>query len=163
MISGPVLYAEDEEDDVFLLRHAFKEAGISNALTSVPDGEAALQYLSGSGDYSDRSRYPLPILLLLDVNMPMVSGLEVLQWVRAQPSLRLLPVLILSSSSQDSDVRRAYELGANGYLVKPSALEALLNTSRAIRDFWLIQNFPPPAGDPQPRRAGATLSVLPDA
>jgi CheY-like chemotaxis protein len=163
MISGPVLYAEDEEDDVFLLRHAFKETGIPNRLLSVPDGEAALRYLSGSGEYSDRCSYPLPILLLLDINMPMVSGLEVLQWVRAQPDLRFLPVLILSSSSQNTDVRRAYELGANGYLVKPSALGGLINTSKAIRDYWLIQNFPPPLGEAEPRQAGATLSVLPDA
>jgi CheY-like chemotaxis protein len=140
---NPVLYVEDEEDDVFLLRHAFKEAGVANPLLSVPDGEAALEYLSGTGEYANRADHLVPLLLLLDINMPKVSGLEVLKWLRAQPNLRTLPTLILSSSAQDSDIRQAYELGANGYLVKPSALDQLLVLARAIRDFWLIHNHAP--------------------
>ena len=144
MISGPVLYVEDEEDDVFLLGHCFKEAGIPNPLLSVPDGEAALEFLGGTGKYSNRAEYPLPVLLLLDINLPMVSGLEVLKWLRARPDLGFLPTLILSSSSQESDIRRAYELGANGYLAKPSGIRKLLTTAKAIRDYWLLQNSPPP-------------------
>jgi CheY-like chemotaxis protein len=144
MSPGPVLYVEDEEDDVFLVGHAFKEAHVPNQLISVSDGEAAMEYLRGNGKYADRSRYPLPILLLLDINLPLVSGLEVLKWVREQSLLRTLPALVLSSSSQTSDIRIAYELGANGYLVKPSALEKLLNMVTAIRDYWLFQNQMPP-------------------
>lgn len=144
MISGLILYVEDEEDDVFLLRHSFKQAGIANPLLSLGDGEAALEYLSGAGEYSNRADYPLPVLLLLDINLPMVSGLEVLKWLRAQPGYRVLPVLILSSSSQDSDIMRAYELGANGYLVKPSGLQKLVTLAHAIRNFWLEQNQMPP-------------------
>ena len=146
MSAGTVLYVEDEEDDIFLVDHAFKQAGIPNALIAVPDGEVALEYLAGAGKYADRSEHPLPILLLLDINMPLVSGLDVLKWVRGQPSLRTLPTLVLSSSSQTSDIRSAYELGANGYLVKPSALEKLVSMVIAIRDYWLVQNqLPPPS------------------
>jgi DNA-binding response OmpR family regulator len=94
--------------------------------------------------YSNRSEHPMPILLLLDINMPLVSGLEVLEWVRSQKALRGVPALMLSSSSQASDIRRAYELGANGYLVKPSALAKLLSMVEAVRDYWLLQNQPLP-------------------
>lgn len=153
MISGPILYVEDEEDDVFLLRHSFKQAGIANRLLSLGDGEAALEYLSGAGEYSNRADYPLPVLLLLDINLPMVSGLEVLKWLRAQPAHRVLPVLILSSSSQDSDIMRAYELGANGYMVKPSGLQKLVTLAQAIRNFWLEQNqMPPLLPEAEPRK-----------
>jgi CheY-like chemotaxis protein len=144
MNSGAVLYVEDEQDDIFLVRHAFKQAGISNALIALADGEAALDYLNGRGMYSNRSEHPVPILLLLDINMPLVSGLEVLKWVRSHTALRALPALMLSSSSQPSDIRSAYELGANGYLVKPSALAKLLTMVESIRDYWLLQNQPPP-------------------
>jgi len=145
MNPGTVVYVEDEEDDVFLVNYAFKEAGIPNALVAIPDGEVALDYLGGVGKYADRAAHPLPILLLLDINMPLVSGLDVLRWVRSQPALHTLPTLVLSSSSQTADIRAAYELGANGYLVKPSALEKLVVMVTAIRDYWLVQNqLPPP-------------------
>ena len=154
--SGPVLYAEDEEDDVFLLRHAFQEASIPNPIVTLPDGEAAIDYLGGRGNFTDRSEHPLPILLLLDINMPLVSGLEVLEWIRAQDSsLRELPALIFSSSSQPSDIQRAYQLGANGYLVKPSGLANLAEMVRAVRDYWLVHNQVPPGFDrPEPAAPG---------
>lgn len=153
MNPGPVLYVEDEEDDVFLVRHAFKEARVSSPLLSVADGEAALEYLSGAGKYCNRAEYPLPILLLLDINMPKVSGLDVLKWLRAQPCFRALPTLIVSSSNQESDIRAAYDLGANGYVVKPSALDQLLIIAKAIRDYWLVHNQTPPL----PREVTASM------
>ena len=140
---NPVLYVEDEEDDVFLIRHAFKEAGVCHPLVWVPDGEEALAYLAGAGKYADRASYPSPSLLLLDINMPRLSGLEVLKWLRAQKEFRALPALVLSSSSQDADIRQAYQSGANGYLVKPSALRQLLKIAKAIQDFWLVHNQVP--------------------
>lgn len=140
---SPVLYVEDEEDDVFLIRHAFKEAGVCHPLLSVPDGEEALAYLSGAGKYADRAGYPIPSLLLLDINMPRLSGLEVLKWLRGQREFRALPALVLSSSNQDADIRQAYQSGANGYLVKPSALRQLLKIAKAIQDFWLVHNQVP--------------------
>jgi CheY-like chemotaxis protein len=137
---NPIFYAEDEEDDVFFLRKAFEKAGVPNPLAVVPDGLAAIEYLSGNGEYSDRAGHPLPCLALLDLNLPNKSGLEILEWIRAQPSFSPLPVLILTSSTQEADVHRAYRLGANGFLVKPGKPDELLAMVKAIRDFWLIHN-----------------------
>src|SRR5262245_28825507 len=115
----PVLYAEDEDNDVFLMRRAFERAGVENALQVVGDGTKAIQYLSGAGEFADRRRFPMPCLVLLDLNLPRRSGLEVLKWLREQPALQELPVVMLTSSLQDCDIGSAYNLGANGYLVKP--------------------------------------------
>ena len=101
------------------------------------DGDEAIQYLSGTGEFSDRTRYPLPCLLLLDLNLPRQSGLEVLEWVRSQPSLQSMPVVILTSSSQDRDIGSAYSLGANGYLVKPPSSEKLIDLVTGLRDVCL--------------------------
>jgi CheY-like chemotaxis protein len=136
----PVLYAEDEENDAFFLKRAFKQAQIPNPLVVLPDGQAAIDYVSGTGLFTDRSQYPLPELLLLDLKMPKKSGLEVLTWIRQEPALSYLPVIILTSSMQEDDISQAYHHGANAYLVKPSDPDALQVMVRAIQDFWLKQN-----------------------
>lgn len=159
MNSGVVLYVEDEEDDIFLVRHVFKEAGITHPIVSLSDGEAAIDYLKGAGQYADRLVHPLPILMLLDINLPLVSGLEVLTWVRSESAVAGLPIVMLSSSSQPADVKRAYQMGANAYLVKPSGLSKLLAMVQAIRDFWLLQNQPPP-GFENPTRIASELDEL---
>ncbi len=140
MTLNPILYAEDEQDDVFFVQRAFKETGILNDLVSVPDGDLAVDYLAGAGAYSNRAKHPLPCLALLDINMPKKSGLEVLKWVRAQPAICALPVIMLTSSSEEADIHRAYIQGANGFLVKPAKPDELLAMVRAIKDYWLIQN-----------------------
>src|SRR5687767_8914254 len=96
----PVLYAEDEDNDAFLMHRAFAKAGVANPLKIVPDGAAAIRYLSGTGEFRDRTQHPSPCLLLLDLNLPRQSGLEVLQWARAQPPLQGLPIVMLTSSKQ---------------------------------------------------------------
>lgn len=131
----PVLYAEDEEDDSFFMERAFKEAGISNPLVVVTEGQSAIDYCSGSGRYEDRTAYPLPCLLLLDLNMPKKTGLEVLKWIRTQPNFCTLPVVVVTSSIQDADIHRAYIQGANAYLVKPSKPDELIVMVKAINDF----------------------------
>ncbi len=136
----PVLYAEDEDNDAFLMQRAFSKARVSNPLQIVVDGAAAIRYLSGAGEFSDRQRYPAPCLVLLDLNLPRQSGLEVLQWVRAQPGLSTLPVVILTSSNQDSDIGSAYALGANGYLVKPPSSERLIELVTGLRDVCLVRD-----------------------
>ena len=141
----PILYAEDEENDVFFLRLAFREAGISNPLQVVSDGQLAMDYLSGAGPFSDRSEYPLPCLVLLDLKMPGKSGLEVLKWIRMTPAVSVLPVIMLTSSSTEADIHRAYIQGANGYLAKPGNPDQLLSMVKSIKDYWLLQNLP--AGD----------------
>ena len=137
----PVLYAEDDENDAVLFKRAFKEAGIRNPLFIVPDGTAAIEYLAGRGSYSNREKYLLPCLILLDLKLPGKSGLEVLKWIRARPSIFTAPVLMLTSSSQDGDVHRSYLQGANGYLVKPNKMDDVLVMTKAIKDYWLNLNL----------------------
>jgi len=115
MINPPILYAEDDENDAFLANRAFEKAEILNPLVVVSDGKAAIEYLAGTGQYANRTEYPLPCLILLDLKLPRVSGLEVLKWIRSQPSVCTLPVLMLTSSNQDGDVHRAYILGAKKF------------------------------------------------
>ncbi len=140
MNSVSILYVEDEEADVLLLQHVLSKAGISNPLQTVKDGKLARDYLAGDGPFADRKRYPLPGLVLLDLNLPYWSGFEVLAWVRQQPHLRRVPVVVFSSSSRPDDIARAYDAGANGYLVKPNALADLTTLVLAVRDFWLLHN-----------------------
>ena len=138
-----ILYEEDEEDDVSLMQLAFKRAAIGHRLETVANGDQAVEYLMGSGAYGDRDKHPLPCLILLDLKMPGKSGLEVLKWIRTQPCTCLLPVIVLTSSNQESDVHRAYLLGANGYLIKPGKPDELVTMVKGIRDFWLTQNRVP--------------------
>jgi len=136
----PILYAEDEENDAFFLKRAFAQAGITHPLVVVSDGQQVMDYCSGSGPFGNRLEYPLPCLMLLDLNMPRKTGMEVLKWIREEPAVRTLPVIVLSSSLQDSDIHRAYVVGANAYLTKPSQPEELIVMAKAIQDFWLNQN-----------------------
>ena len=136
----PILYAEDEENDAFFLKRAFKQASIPHPLVVVSDGQEAIDYCSGSGRYTNRNEYPLPCLVLLDLNMPRKSGLEVLEWIRKEPSVRTLPVIVLTSSLQDSDVYRAYTHGANAYVAKPSQPDGLIALAQTVKDFWLTLN-----------------------
>ena len=137
----PILYAEDEPDDIFFMERAFKEAAIEQPLYSVADGEEVIAYLSGAGQYADRTQYPLPGLILLDINMPQMSGLDVLKWIRATPAVSTIPVLVLSSSSHEKDVQRASLLGANGYLTKPGQPDRLVEIVKAFRDYWLVHDY----------------------
>lgn len=132
-----ILLAEDEEDYVLLIRQAFAKARIPNPLHVVWNGQEVIAYLKGEGKYSNRDEYPLPDLLLLDLKMPRVNGLEVLKWMRAQPGLATLRVLVLTSSDQIRDVNEAYRLGANSFMVKPNDFEDTVQLSRLIQDFWL--------------------------
>jgi CheY-like chemotaxis protein len=115
----PILIAEDEDDEAFLLQRALKKAAITNPIRRVKNGEQAIEYLAGTGAFADRAQYPLPILVLLDLNMPKKSGFEVLAWTRVQPSLKALAVDIFSGSSREEDIEKALQLGANLYLKKP--------------------------------------------
>src|SRR5689334_12184180 len=135
-----LLIVEDRPADVLLIRRAFMKAQIANPLQVVGDGVDAVAYLSGSGAFGDRQKHPLPALLLLDLKLPRKSGLEVLSWLRTQPDLRRLPVVVLTSSKETSDVNRAYELGANSYLVKPVTFESLLEMIKTLRLYWIEMN-----------------------
>jgi CheY-like chemotaxis protein len=120
-----VLYAEDDENDAFFMQRAFAKLRRSDALRIAHNGRKAVAYLNGEGEYADRSKFPLPDILLLDVKMPELSGLEVLAWVRAQPQFSKQVIVMFTSSTQDSDVERSRAGGANAYLVKPSNADNL--------------------------------------
>jgi CheY-like chemotaxis protein len=109
----------------------------------VEDGRQVIDYLAGTGKYADREQYPMPCLLLLDLKLPMKSGLDVLRWIQEQPQLRMLIVVVLSSSRNRSDVDAAYQLGARSYLVKPLTMGARLELAKAIKQYWLQLNVPP--------------------
>ena len=139
-----ILLVEDDPDDVLLIQRAVRKAKIANPLQVVGNGDDAVAYLAGEGPYSDRERYPLPVLMLLDLKLPRRSGLEVLAWLRRQPGdLRRLRVVILTSSRETSDVNTAHELGANSYLVKPPTLDELIELIRALDLYWLILSEAP--------------------
>lgn len=137
MHSDTVLYAEDESSDIFFLERAFKLAGVPHSLKSVPDGQAAIDYLSAVDPFADADLHPIPCLILLDINMPKKSGLEVLAWIRKQPWLKDLPVLMLTSSSHADDMEKARQYGADDYLVKPSNPTKLVELVKALHGRWL--------------------------
>lgn len=139
----PVLLVEDNEDDALMLQRAFQKAGISILISRVRDGMAAIEYLSGSGPFRDRAEYPVPRLVLLDLKLPKRSGFEVLAWLRSQPEFEALPVTILTSSSEEEDVVRAYRLGANSYLQKPNGSADLVFMAERIHDYWYRLNLSP--------------------
>jgi len=138
-----LLLVEDDPNDVALIQRAFNKARVLNPIHVVNDGDQAVAYLAGEGQYADRARFPLPALMLLDLKLPRRSGHEVLAWMRQQPGLRRLPVVVLTSSSDAPDVRRAYDLGANSYLIKPVSFEGLMEMVKTLGLYWLVFNHPP--------------------
>jgi len=135
-----LLLVEDNEHDVFLMKRALKQAEIHNPLYVVGDGEQAIDYLSGNGEFSDRESYPFPALVFLDLKLPFKSGHEVLEWIRGEAELDELVVVVLTSSDEPSDIARAYKLGANSYLVKPPSLEQLRDLAKSFKWYWLKYN-----------------------
>ena len=121
-----ILLVEDNEDDVFLLQQAFLKANASSRLYTVYDGVDAQAYLRGDGAYADRGSHPFPDILLLDLNLPRMNGFELLEWMRPETACARLVVHVLTASAREADVARAYELGANSYVLKPARLEMLV-------------------------------------
>ena len=130
-----ILLAEDSPDDVLLLQHAFKKAGVAHRLEVVCDGIEAMEYLNGENAYADREQHPFPDVLLLDLNMPRMNGFEVLEQVRREPRYSRLLVYVLTSSSREADVQRAYDLGANSYVLKPSRMGDLVAFASALNQW----------------------------
>jgi CheY-like chemotaxis protein len=138
-----VLIAEDDASDAFLLRRAFSLASEPIVLHFVRDGQEAIDYLEGGQPYSDRNCYPLPDLMLLDLKMPRMNGFDVLDWLRKQPGLKRLLVTVLTSSDQPQDINRAYDLGANSYLLKPNDYLHLAEMVKQVQRYWLELNQRP--------------------
>jgi DNA-binding response OmpR family regulator len=127
-----ILLVEDSPDDVFIFQRAYQKANISNPLTLVHDGEQARAYLEGEGGFADRQSFPLPTLIMLDLKLPRMPGLELLKWIREQRSLDKISVVALTSSDEERDVVKAYQLGARSYLVKPPNANTLSAVVSAV-------------------------------
>ena len=138
-----VLLVEDNPDEVDLIAHAFRKTQAPHRLAVVSDGEQATEYLAGRPPFQDREQHPLPAVVLLDLKLPRQSGFAVLEWIRANPYSRHVPVVVLTSSGQDEDVRRAYELCANSYLVKPVRRDALVEMVQMVNRYWTDLNRVP--------------------
>jgi CheY-like chemotaxis protein len=145
---GAILLVEDNDDDVFLMHHALNAAGVANPVFIVETGQQAVDYLAGSGVYQDRVKYPMPAIVFLDLKLPLLSGHEVLAWIRSQRQLESLVVVVLTSSNEPSDVRRSYSLGANSYLMKPMSSRQLVDLAKAFNWSWL-ERTPTPAVPPK--------------
>ncbi len=135
-----VLLVEDDANDIFFIQRAFRRVNAANSIHIVKDGEAAIEYLSGAGEYSDRERYPLPALILLDLKLPRCSGTEVLEWLRQQPMLKRIPVVVLTSSKETLDIDQTYDLGVSSYLVKPVSFDDLSSMIATLDAYWIKLN-----------------------
>jgi CheY-like chemotaxis protein len=144
-----ILVVDDSEEDISLLSRAITKAGIESRVLSLHDGQEAVDYLSHKDGFDERTR-PVPEMMLLDLKMPKMDGFDVLEWLRTQPRLKRLPVMVLSSSQQDIDVDRAYDLGANCYVVKPNSLAGYTDIAQGLREFWVDLNRCPNCYPQQP-------------
>ena len=142
-MTGTILLVEDDENDVFFMQQAMKTAGVLNPIRVASDGRQAIDYFKGTGKFVDREEFPLPYLVLLDLKLPHMMGLDVLKWIRQESEVSAI-VVVLTSSKEEADIATAYRLGANGYLVKPPDVNQLTDMAKSIKDFWLTQNTPPP-------------------
>lgn len=142
MASSPphILHVENDADDVFLTQRAFKKAGVTNPVAAVENGEQAVAYLTGKEKFANRTDYPLPAVILLDWNMPLMSGREFLAWLRDQPILQRTPVVVFTSSNSERDMHEAYDLGANGFLVKPRTQDEFQQLAATFAKYWLEWN-----------------------
>jgi len=137
------LLVEDDENDVILVRRAFSKSQLLNPLAVVRNAEEAMAYFMGIGAYKNRSEYPLPSLVLLDLKMPGMSGIEFLQWLRQQPGYGSTRVVILTSSSLTRDVNAAYQAGANSFLIKPVDFERFVEITSALSGYWMRTDVAP--------------------
>jgi two-component system response regulator len=144
-VKEKILLIEDNPDDELLTLRAFKKNNISNEVVVARDGVEALDYLFGTGAYTGRDTADTPQVVLLDLKLPKLSGLEVLRKIREEPLTKLLPVIILTTSSEESDVLSGYELGANSYIRKPVDFTQFLESVRQLGLYWLVLNQAPPS------------------
>lgn len=135
---APILLVEDDVVDVKTVRRAFSENGIANPLHVVGNGEEALQFLRNEGDYADKEQAPTPGIILLDLNMPVMGGLEFLKVVKEDVKFRRIPVIVLTTSKEDSDMIQSYNLSVAGYIVKPVEFEKFIEVVRTIKHYWNI-------------------------
>lgn len=137
-----VLIADDDPDDVLLLKQAFQRNGLSMPVHHCLNGAEAMEYLKGEGPFADRVQFPFPRVLITDLKMPKCSGFELLQWLSEHPQCSVIPTVVLSGSAEESDVKRAFELGASSYFQKPSSFDDLVSLVKLANDYWLRSLVP---------------------
>ena len=135
-LSHTILLVDDNEDDIYALQRVLKKAGIANPVQIVTDGQQAVDYLSGKGEFANREQHPIPFIVFLDLKLPYLDGFEVLTWMRQQPTLNSVIVIILTGSDETKDHQRAYALGARSYLVKPPTRSDILQLMESMQSYW---------------------------
>jgi len=146
-----ILILEDDPNDVILLKRALQKNNIRNPIQVLSDGAEGVKYLSGKEEYADRTLHPFPKFIIMDLKMPRMGGLEVLEWLREHPQYRVIPTLVLSSSKLPVDILTAYKLGANSYMVKPGNFEELQTMIRNVYEYWSLCTKPEPGDLPGSR------------
>jgi CheY-like chemotaxis protein len=141
---GTILLVEDEPTDAALIQRAFQKLGVQNPIAHLSHGDTALAYLEGINEYSNRLKFPLPILIVLDLKLPGIGGLQLLKWIRTKKELRLIPVVVLTGSADTTQVQAAYEAGANSYLLKPANRSEIIRVIEAVEQYWMRHNVLPP-------------------
>jgi CheY-like chemotaxis protein len=141
-----ILLVEDNPGDIVLTQRALKKANVMNELVIAPNGEEALDYLFGTGQYAERDIRIMPVIILLDLKLPGIDGLGVLQHIRDDERTKFLPVIVLTSSIEEEDVLRSYELGANSYIRKPVDFSKFVEAMGLVGAYWLLLNEPAPKG-----------------
>lgn len=141
--TNEILLVEDNMDDATLTLRALKKSGLKNSIFHVKDGAEALDFIYCKGIYASRKTNEFIKLILLDLKMPKMSGIQVLEKIKSDPQFKTIPVVILTSSKEDPDIKRCYELGANSYIVKPVESDNFFQTIKELSMYWMISNQPP--------------------
>ncbi|MBJ6800857.1 response regulator [Geomonas propionica] len=142
-VNHTILVVDNDQDQAHFTKLALQRVGVITPVQSAKDGEEAIGYLSGRGAFQDRDSYPMPVLMLLDLKLPHISGVGLLSWLREQPALKRLPVVVLTTPVAEADLNRAYELGCNSFLFKPNSFNALLVMMQNLVQYWLGLNVAP--------------------
>ncbi|GFO65708.1 response regulator [Geomonas paludis] len=154
-----ILLVDNDQDQAHFTRLALQRVGVITPVQSARDGEEAIGYLSGRGVFQDRDSYPMPVLMLLDLQLPHISGVGLLSWLREQPALKRLPVVVLTTPVPAADLNRAYELGCNSFLFKPNSFNALLVMMQNLVQYWLGLNVAPELAAHPPAQEQSGTSV----
>jgi DNA-binding response OmpR family regulator len=138
-----ILLVEDNETDIILIKRAFRKSYIANPLQVVKTFQAAKDYILGKNEFSDRTIYPTPVMILLDLKLPDGSGLDFLKWKNEKANYKRIPVIVLTGSQNDEDINKAYDLGANSYIVKPVNFGRLIDMVKSLENYWFVLNKKP--------------------
>ena len=132
-----ILIVDDDENDIFFVKRAFTEINVHCTFQMLKNGQEVVDYLQGHGEYANREKYPLPMMILMDLKMPIMDGFQVLAWLRTRPGIRVIPTIVFSSSDLATDITRAYELGANSFMTKSVTYDGLLLKLQTLSQYWL--------------------------